>query len=105
MTQQPARKRVPLRPYQLVVVLMCTLLNALDGYDIFIMGFAIPYLPDDFASDSANGYLLSASLVGMGIGSILLAPLADRYGRRVLLFAALSVKVLGMSLISIDPYY
>lgn len=105
MSQHTTQKRAPLRPYQLVVVLMCTLLNALDGYDIFIMGFAIPYLPDDFASDAANGYLLSASLVGMGIGSIIFAPLADRYGRRMLLIAALAVNAVGMTLSALAPNY
>ncbi|WP_216695270.1 MFS transporter [Dietzia psychralcaliphila] len=105
MVQNSARKRVALRPYQLVVVIMCTLLNALDGYDIFIMGFAIPYLPDDFASDTANGYLLSASLVGMGIGSILFAPMADKYGRRMLLIAALTVNAFGMAASALAPSY
>lgn len=99
------RKREALRPFQLGVVLMCTLLNALDGYDIFIMGFAIPYLPDDFASDAANGYLLSASLVGMGIGSIVFAPMADRFGRRALLIAALSVNAFGMAMSALAPEY
>lgn len=105
MVQTSTGKRAPLRPYQLVVVLMCTLLNALDGYDIFIMGFAIPYLPDYFGSNSANGYLLSAALAGMGIGSIVFAPLADRYGRRLVLIAALAVNAVGMTASALAPNY
>lgn len=105
MVQTSTGKRAPLRPYQLAVVLMCTLLNALDGYDIFIMGFAIPYLPDGFGSDAANGYLLSAALVGMGIGSIVFAPLADRYGRRLVLIAALAVNAVGMTVSALAPNY
>ncbi|OPX05659.1 MFS transporter [Gordonia sp. i37] len=105
MSRETQLSRPPLRPFQIVVILMCTLLNALDGYDIFIMGFALPHLPDDFASDAMKGYLLSAALVGMGIGSIAFAPLADRYGRRLVLLQALALNAAGLTASALAPNY
>ncbi|WP_378375623.1 hypothetical protein [Rhodococcus baikonurensis] len=43
-------------------------LYLLDGYDIFVMGYALPHLPDGFATPAQKGYLISAALVGMGLG-------------------------------------
>ncbi len=105
MSRETRLSRPPLRPFQIVVILMCTLLNALDGYDIFIMGFALPHLPDDFASDAMKGYLLSAALVGMGIGSIAFAPLADRFGRRLVLLQALALNAVGLTASALAPNY
>jgi MFS family permease len=44
------------------------------------------------------GVLFSASLLGMAIGCLAIAPLADRLGRRPLLLAALSVTSVSMML-------
>ncbi|GAA3131141.1 hypothetical protein GCM10020255_004920 [Rhodococcus baikonurensis] len=56
-------------------------LYLLDGYDIFVMGYALPHLPDGFATPAQKGYLISAALVGMGLGAFL-GRFADVYGRR-----------------------
>ena len=42
------------------------------------------------------GILLSAGLAGMTAGSLLLSPLADRYGRRPAILLSLAVTSLGM---------
>ena len=42
------------------------------------------------------GYLLSAGLFGMTAGSLFLAPLADKIGRRPLLLMAVSLSAIGM---------
>ncbi|WP_169813444.1 MFS transporter [Nocardia vaccinii] len=89
--------RSKMRPLQYLVVAMCILCNAFDGYDIFITGFALPHLPPGFASSAEKGLLVSAGLVGMGVGALFLAPLADRFGRRTLIVAGLVIDVLGMS--------
>jgi MFS family permease len=76
------------------MVAVCVGANMLDGYDIFIMGYALPSLPADFATKVEKGYLLSSALIGMGISAILLARLADIYGRRPVLIGALVLNVL-----------
>ena len=42
------------------------------------------------------GYLLSAGLVGMAIGSLFIAPWADRFGRRPLILVCIAVAGAGM---------
>ncbi|NIB31953.1 hypothetical protein HBB16_09705 [Pseudonocardia sp. MCCB 268] len=59
--------------------MFCVAVNALDGYDVFIMGYALPYLPAELASPVDKGYLLSSALVGLGVGAMFLARFADIY--------------------------
>ncbi|MDR7260050.1 benzoate transport [Sphingomonas sp. BE270] len=68
---------------RVLVVALCFLLNALDGMDIVIMSYIAPVLSDDWAlSPESLGVIFSASLAGMVLGCLFVAPLADRYGRR-----------------------
>ncbi|HTY49113.1 MAG TPA: MFS transporter [Steroidobacteraceae bacterium] len=66
--------------------LFCALIILLDGYDLQAMALAVPTLAAHWhLPASAFAPALSASLVGLGLGSALLAPLGDRIGRRPLL--------------------
>ncbi|MFI9637096.1 MFS transporter [Nocardia sp. NPDC051929] len=85
------------RRSQFAVVLFCAFLNMLDGYDVLVMGFAMPHLPDGFASNAQKGYLVSAALAGMAVGAIGLARFADIYGRRRVLLVGLAVNTLGLA--------
>jgi benzoate transport len=49
-------------------------------------------------SNAALGWLLSSGLLGMALGSLVLGPLADRIGRRKLIFLCLLVIAFGMLL-------
>ncbi|WP_029540180.1 MFS transporter, partial [Rhodococcus sp. P14] len=80
-------------------------LNMLDGYDVFVMGFALPHLPEGFASTSEKGYLISAALVGMGVGAMLFARVADIVGRRLTLLGALGVNTVGLVVSANAPNY
>ncbi|MFC9471960.1 MFS transporter [Nocardia sp. NPDC056952] len=88
---------IGMRPTQLAVVLFCAFLNMLDGYDVLVMGFAMPHLPEGFASNSQKGYLVSAALAGMAVGAIGLARYADIYGRRRILLIGLAVNTIGLA--------
>jgi AAHS family 4-hydroxybenzoate transporter-like MFS transporter len=71
------------RPITLWYVAVLLLALVADGYDLNIMGFAAPSLVKDWhASPQALGPLLSASLVGVLIGSPLFGALGDRIGRK-----------------------
>ena len=64
------------------VVFLCTAINMLDGYDVLVMSFAAAPVASDWRLDPASlGLLLSAGLIGMGLGSIMLGSLADALGR------------------------
>lgn len=87
----------PMRPYQWWVVAMTCAMNMLDGFDVLALAFTATAIRQEFSlSSSQLGYLLSLGLVGMALGSLLLAPLADRLGRRPLLLVALVLSALGM---------
>ncbi|MDO5617773.1 MFS transporter [Kocuria sp.] len=91
----------PMSAYQWLVVGLCGLLNALDGYDVLSMAFTGSAVSREFGlMGSQLGVLLSAGLVGMAVGSLVIGPLADRFGRRPLLLISLVINGLGMGLSS-----
>lgn len=80
----------PLSGFQIRVILLCSLTVLLDGYDIQTMALAVPTLAQEWNTPAAGfGVALAASLLGIGIGSALIAPLGDRYGRRPLMIGGL----------------
>ncbi|MFJ9387535.1 MFS transporter [Nocardioides sp. NPDC101246] len=91
-------------PYQWMVVALCVLLNCLDGFDVMAMAFTASSLTEEFAlSGSELGLLLSAGLVGMAVGSLALAPVADVIGRRPLILISVGLATLGMLLSAAAP--
>jgi benzoate transport len=71
----------------------------LDGADLLIMSFIAPVLSVDWSvSPERLGVLFSASLLGMAIGCLFVAPFADKYGRRMMIVAALTVTAAAMLL-------
>src|SRR6185369_10736181 len=87
----------PLTPFQLFAIGICVCLNMVDGFDILAMSFAASGVKADWhLTDSQLGYLFSAGLVGMGIGSLTIAPWADRLGRRPIVLLSVTLAGLGM---------
>ncbi|SDH92329.1 MFS transporter [Pseudomonas panipatensis] len=79
----------PLGAYQLWVVFLGFLIIGLDGLDVAIMGFIAPQLKADWnLSTQALGPVLSAALVGLAAGALIAGPLADRFGRRIVLVSS-----------------
>lgn len=72
------------------IIGLCMLFNVIDGMDVMAMAFTASSVAKEWAlSGSQIGMLLSASLVGMALGSFLAGPWADRYGRRPILLTGL----------------
>ncbi|RSZ61691.1 MFS transporter [Corynebacterium hylobatis] len=89
----------PMSAYQWYIVGLATFLNALDGYDVLAMAFTANSVTEEFGlSGSQLGSLLSAGLIGMALGALILGPLADRFGRRNILIAALVINTIGLAL-------
>lgn len=79
----------PLSTYQWRVVLLCFLIVFLDGLDTAAMGFIAPALSQEWGIDRASlGPVMSAALIGMVFGALGSGPLADRFGRKVVLVVA-----------------
>ena len=69
--------------HQLRALVIVGVLCALDGFDVFSITFAAPAIVRDYGiAKDALGFVFAAGLIGMAIGSLLLSPLADLYGRR-----------------------
>ncbi|MAP93915.1 MAG: MFS transporter [Ponticaulis sp.] len=93
--------REPMGVPQIVIVAMCVLLTALDGFDVLSISFASPGIAAEWGiSRAALGVVLSMELIGMAIGSITLGQLADRFGRRPTILICLCIMVVGMFLAS-----
>ncbi|WP_459747594.1 MFS transporter [Pseudomonas sp. 3A(2025)] len=87
----------PMVRFQWGVVALCFLINMLDGFDVLVMAFTAASVSADWGlSGTRLGYLLSAGLVGMAIGSLFIAPWADRFGRRPLILVCVSIAGMGM---------
>jgi len=87
-------------PYQIWIITLCTLIAALDGFDVLVMAFTAPAIAGDWGVSGASlGILFSAGLLGMGIGAFLVAPLGDRFGRRPTVLLCLGL-LLGSMLLS-----
>ncbi|MGC8100937.1 MFS transporter [Metapseudomonas otitidis] len=79
----------PLSAYQWRVVLLCFLIVFLDGLDTAAMGFIAPALTQEWGIDRASlGPVMSAALIGMVFGALGSGPLADRFGRKLVLVGA-----------------
>lgn len=74
--------------FHLTVLILCTVLTAIDGYELYVVGWVLPDLARDFGvSRTAITSAMVAQQVGMLLGAFVIPPLADRVGRpRLLLF-------------------
>jgi benzoate transport len=86
-------------PFQIAVVAICTILNGIDGFDVLAISFAAPVLAEEWSLRAGElGILFSSGLAGMTGGSLLIAPLADRIGRRWMTLGSLIGVTVGMFL-------
>lgn len=83
--------------FQVVVVLICVVLNMVDGFDVLAMSFTAPLVAKEWGVEpAALGVLLAAGLVGMGTGAIFISPIADVMGRRTVIILSTIILSLGM---------
>ncbi|HHG5537202.1 TPA: MFS transporter [Pseudomonas aeruginosa] len=76
----------PVGIFQKWIVFLGFVIIVLDGFDAVIMGFIAPQLKVDWGIGNQElGAVLSAGLIGQAIGAMLAGPLADRYGRKIVL--------------------
>ena len=82
----------PLSAYQIRILMTCFLVMLLDGFDMQVIGLALPALARDWGLSPRDfGLALTAGPVGMVIGAAILGPLADRFGRKRPVIAAVVV--------------
>src|ERR1041385_7421263 len=87
----------PMSAMQIAAVAVTVGLNALDGFDVLSISFAGPGIKAAWKIDQAQlGYVLSAELIGMAIGSLFLGGVADKIGRRPTILSCLGLMTVGM---------
>ncbi len=85
--------------YQMFTVGLCLIINMLDGFDVLAIAFTAPSIAVAWDLHPTElGILFSAGPLGMTVGSLVIGPLADYYGRRPLILACLVTISIGMLL-------
>jgi len=94
----------PLSALQIGIIAVLFCLNALDGFDVLAISFALPGIARGWAvSPGELGVVISIGLGATGASSLLLAPLADRIGRRPMILLSLAVMTAGMLVCALAP--
>jgi len=79
----------PREKVHLWTIAVCFLCNLLDGMDVLVISYAAPAISEAWTISPANlGIVFSSGLTGMTVGAVLLAPFADRFGRKPLMILA-----------------
>ncbi|MGF6367993.1 AAHS family 4-hydroxybenzoate transporter-like MFS transporter [Paraburkholderia sp. RAU6.4a] len=79
-------------PYHGIVTVLCFLAMLIDGFDNLLMGHLAPAIKASFDLEAAQvGPLIGAGLLGIGIGSFTSGPLADRFGRKLLVVGSVGL--------------
>ena len=80
--------------YQWMILALCFVTVAMDGFDTAIIGFIASDLVQEWGVKKSDlGPVMSAALVGLAVGALTAGPMADRIGRKKVL--VLSILVFG----------
>jgi AAHS family 4-hydroxybenzoate transporter-like MFS transporter len=76
----------PVSRYQIMVIVLCFLVVAADGFDTAAVGYIAPALRAQWGATPAQlAPLFGAGLFGLMAGAFIFGPLADKVGRKVIL--------------------
>ncbi len=71
-------------------------LIALDGFDFFVIGIALPFLTRDFNLNPMQvGAIAVAAIAGSLVGSLILGPITDKIGRQIMLKTDIALFILA----------
>lgn len=103
---QPEIHSRSMSPFQVLMVIFCFVLNFCDGIDVLAVSFSSTEIIAEWGlAKTEMGYVFSSGLAGMTLGCFLLAPLADKVGRRKILLVSLLMITTGMLAVSICNSY
>lgn len=97
----PSSPTLPTRltSVQLSTILVCFLMNMLDGMDVMVISYTAPAIAKEWAIAPTDlGLVFSVGLLGMAVGAMFLAAQADRIGRRKMIL--LSAGLMGVCVLA-----
>ncbi|MCC3275468.1 MFS transporter [Arthrobacter sp. zg-Y40] len=99
-------EEAPMSRRQVAIIAICTALYMIDGFDVLVMAFSASHVEEEWGLNGAQlGYLLSAALVGMAVGSIFVSTVADIFGRQRTMLVGVCIVGLGMLASFFAPNY
>lgn len=82
----------PFGPFHVRIIVLCLLIQFLDGFDTQAFAYAAPALREAWGfGPREQGTVVMFGAIGTGIGSICMGFLADIFGRRTMIIAAVAV--------------
>lgn len=79
----------PIGRFQIGVILLCASVIFAEGFDAQAIAYVAPSITADWGLErGALGPVFSAGLLGIMLGSFIIAPLADRLGRKPIILAS-----------------
>ncbi len=102
LTAAPAEPTAPAHPWRIVLLLGSLIALGPLSIDLYLP--ALPDLTRDLsASPSSVQLTLTGILVGLGVGQLLIGPLADIYGRKRPLLVGIAVNIVAALLCAVAP--
>ncbi len=94
----------PASKWAYTTILICFLMNMLDGMDVMVISYAAPAIAKGWnVSPQALGIVFSSGLIGMTVGALVLAPFADKIGRKQMMLWSGGLMSLTIFLTSFAP--
>ena len=84
---------------QFLIIFICFFLNIIDGMDVLVISYTAPVIASSWdISFEALGVVFSSGVLGMAIGALLLAPYADKIGRKKIILISTIIISIGILL-------
>ena len=84
---------------QYLIIFICFFLNIIDGMDVLAISYTAPVIASSWdISFEALGVVFSSGVLGMAIGALLLAPYADKIGRKKIILISTIIISIGILL-------
>jgi AAHS family 4-hydroxybenzoate transporter-like MFS transporter len=99
-----AERPTPLTRHAAALLVLCIFVGATEGYDVQAMALAAPLIKSAWRLDFQHiGLLIAASSVGQVLGSFLLSPIGDSWGRRPGILLGLLIAAVGTGAGALAP--